>query len=134
MVRYFLPRVDLVGSDIRGLPLPLDLVHLRAIKETRQRQATVDGRLADEKTRPAAERSVRKLKEFMNLSFPVLLDSGGLLKKFGDPRVLGAALPLFVVIGRDAKIAHYHVGHYDVHQDQRLKELDDAVLAALEKK
>ncbi len=94
----------------------------------------VDGRLGDEKTRSAAERSVRKLKQFMNLSYPVLLDSGGLLKQFGDPRLLGANLPLFVVVGPDGKIVHYHVGHYDVHQDQGLKELDQVVLKALEKK
>lgn len=113
----------------------LDFVHHRRRDGgVRVYGVAVDGRLADEKTRPAAQRSVRKLKEFMNLSFPVLLDDGALLKKFGDPRVLGATLPLFVVIGRDGKIAHYHVGHYDVHQDQGLKELDDALVAALEKK
>jgi hypothetical protein len=94
----------------------------------------VDGRLGDDKTRAAGERSVRKLKAFMNLSYPVLLDSGALVKQFGDPRLVGANLPLFVVIGPDQKICHYHVGHYDVHQDQGLKELDDAVLKALEKK
>jgi hypothetical protein len=94
----------------------------------------VDGRLADEKTRPSAERSVKKLKSFMNLSYPVLLDSGGLLKKFGDPRLLGASLPLFVVIGPDQKIIHYHVGHYEVSQDQGLTELDQVVLKALEQK
>ncbi|MBI3836540.1 MAG: TlpA family protein disulfide reductase [Planctomycetia bacterium] len=94
----------------------------------------VDGRLADENTRGAAERGVRKLKSFMNLSYPVLLDSGALVKQFGDPRLLGASLPLFVVVGPDQKIIHYHVGHYEVHQDQGLKELDQVVLKALEKK
>jgi len=94
----------------------------------------VDGRLADDKTRAAAERSVRKLKSFMNLSYPVVLDTSGVLKQFGDPRLVGASLPLFVVIGSDGKVAHYHAGHYDVHQDQGLKELDAAVSAALEKK
>jgi peroxiredoxin len=94
----------------------------------------VDGRLAEEKTRAAAERSVKKLKAFMNLSYPLILDSGGLVKQFGDPRVIGASLPLFVVIGPDQKIIHYHVGHYEVHQDQGLKELDEAVLKALDKK
>lgn len=94
----------------------------------------VDGRLGDEKTRAAAERSVKKLKSFMNLSYPVVLDSGGLIKQFGDPRLLGASLPLFVVVGPDQKIIHYHVGHYEVHQDQGLKELDQVVLEALEKK
>ena len=94
----------------------------------------VDGRLADEKTRAAAERGVRKLKSFMNLSYPVLLDSGPLVKQFGDPRLLGASLPLFVVVGPDQKIIHYHVGHYEVHQDQGLKELDEVVQKALEAK
>ena len=93
----------------------------------------VDGRLADEKTRPAAERSVKKLKAFMNLSYPVLLDSGSLVKQFGDPRLLGANLPLFVVVGRDGKIIHYHVGHHKVHQEQGLDELDRVVGEALEK-
>ncbi len=110
------------------------LHHRRKAGGVRVYGVAVDGRLTDEATRPAAERSVRKLKEFMNLSFPVLLDGGSLLKKFGDPRMLGAALPLFVVIGRDGKIAHYHVGMYDVHQDQGLKELDEAVIEAAAKK
>jgi len=48
----------------------------------------VDSRLGDEKTRTAAERSVKRIKAFMNLSYPVLLDSGALLKQFGDPRLL----------------------------------------------
>ncbi|MEX0978750.1 MAG: TlpA disulfide reductase family protein, partial [Pirellulales bacterium] len=78
----------------------------------------VNGRLGDDEKRGAAERSVRKLKAFMNLSYPVLLDAGSLLKQFGDPRVVGGNLPLFVVIGPDQKIIHYHVGHYEVHQDQ----------------
>ena len=90
----------------------------------------VDGRLAEEKTRGEATRSVKKLKAFMNLSYPILLDSGALLKQFGDPRPLGANLPLFVVIGPDQKIIHYHVGTYDVHQDQGLKQLDEVVLKA----
>ncbi len=94
----------------------------------------VDGRLADEKTRGAAERSVKKLKGFMNLSYPIVLDSGGLVKQFGDPRLLGANLPLFVVIGRDGKIAHYHVGHHKVHQEQGLTDLDRVVGETLDKK
>jgi hypothetical protein len=94
----------------------------------------VNGRLGDDQTRAGAERSVKKLKAFMNLSYPVLLDAGSLLKQFGDPRVVGGNLPLFVVIGPDQKIIHYHVGHYDVHQDQGLKELDEVVQKALEKK
>lgn len=93
----------------------------------------VDGRLSDEKTRGAAERSAKKLKQFMNLSYPILLDSGGLLKQFGDPRLLGAALPLFVVVGSDGKVLHYHVGNYEVDRDKGLKELDEVVATALGK-
>jgi hypothetical protein len=110
------------------------MFHRRKDAGLRVYGVAVDGRLADEKTRGAAERSVRKLTAFMNLSYPVLLDNGALVKQFGDPRLVGANLPLFVVVGPDQKIRHYHVGHYDVHQDQGLKELDDAVLDALQKK
>jgi peroxiredoxin len=94
----------------------------------------VNSRLADETTRGAAERSVKKLKSFMNLSYPVLLDGGGLLRQFGDPRVIGASLPLFVVVGPEGTIVHYHVGTYEVQQDQGLKELDDVVAGLLGKK
>ncbi len=90
----------------------------------------VNPRLSDESTRAAAVRSTKKLKSFMNLSYPVLLDEGGLLRQFGDPRVVGASLPLFVVVGPEGTILHYHVGTYDVQQDQGLKELD-AVAAEL---
>lgn len=79
-------------------------------------------------------RSVKKLKAFMNLGYPVLLDGGDVLKKFGDPRPLGARLPLFVVIGPDGKIAHYHVGHYKVHPDRGLEELDRVVGKLLARK
>lgn len=68
----------------------------------------------------------------MNLSYPLVLDSGVLLKQFGDPRPLGASLPLFVVVGPQGKILHYHVGTYEVHQDQGLKELDQVIGRALE--
>ncbi len=64
----------------------------------------------------------------MNLGYPILLDNGTLLKEFGDPRVLGAGLPLYVVIGPDGKVAHYFVGHYEVHRNEGLKQLD-AVLS-----
>lgn len=94
----------------------------------------VDGRLADDKTRAAAVSSVKKLKAFMNLSYPVLLDAGPLVKQFGDPRIVGSTLPLFVVIGPDGKIAHYHVGTYEVRQDQGLKELDQVVTDLMGKK
>lgn len=94
----------------------------------------VDGRLAEEASRRAATSSIRKLKSFMNLSYPLVLDSGGLIKQLGDPRGVGATLPLFVVVGRDGKIAHYHVGYYGIDRERGLKELDAAIAAALEMK
>ena len=90
----------------------------------------VDGRLQAEGTRRAAAAGVRKLKSFMNLTYPILLDEGTLIKQFGDPRLLGASLPLFVVVGRDGKVAHYHVGFYPVDREAGLKQLD-AVVARL---
>ncbi|HVX61958.1 MAG TPA: TlpA disulfide reductase family protein [Pirellulales bacterium] len=94
----------------------------------------VDGRFGDESARGAATSGVRKLKSFMNLSYPILLDSGSLVKQFGDPRLVGATLPLFAVIGPDGKIMHYHVGYYPVDLRQGLKELDDVVAQALKSK
>jgi hypothetical protein len=38
------------------------------------------------------------------------------------------------VIGPDQRIKHYHVGHYNVESDQGLRELDDVVVKALDKK
>lgn len=94
----------------------------------------VDGRFGDEATRSEATSGVRKLKSFMNLSYPILLDSGALVKQFGDPRLVGAELPLFAVIGADGKILHYHVGFYPVDLQQGLKELDQIVDKALKSK
>ncbi len=94
----------------------------------------VDARLSDEAKRGAAVRSAAKLVSFMNLSYPLLLDSGGLLKEFGDPRLLGAQLPLFVVIDAEGKIAHYFVGCYEVDRDAGLKQLNDVLTAALKKR
>lgn len=94
----------------------------------------VDGRLADEASRPAATRSVRKLREFMNLGYPILLDGGELLKAFGDPRLVGGTLPLVVVLDRSGKIVHYHVGFYAVDMDKGLKALDEVVARTLLRK
>lgn len=110
----------------------LDFLHQQRKKdEVRVYGVAVDARLRDEQERGAALRSVRKFQSFMNLGYPLLLDDGKLLKKFGDPRQLGAELPLFVVIGRDGKISHYHVGNYEVDANLGLKELDGIVGEAL---
>jgi hypothetical protein len=93
----------------------------------------VDPRLADDDTRRAAVNAARKLQQFMNLSYPILLDDGRLLKRLGDPRPGGGKLPLFIVVGKDGKIADYHAGLYDVKANAGLAELnvalDEAVAA-----
>jgi hypothetical protein len=93
----------------------------------------VDGRLADEQTRRAAITGVRKLKSFMNLTYPIYLDGGSVIKQFGDPRLVGAQLPLFIVVGPDGKILHYHVGFYEVDRQDGLKKLDAQVSEILKK-
>lgn len=81
-----------------------------------------------------ALRSVRKLREFMNLGYPIATDDGTLVAKFGDPRKLGAKLPLWVVIDPDGKIAHYHVGFYAIKPDEGLRPLDEAVMKQIKTK
>ena len=83
---------------------------------------------AKPETQGAAKRSVRKLREFMNLTYPIALDSGGLIKQLGDPRLLDASLPLWVVVGPDGKIAHYHVGVFPINPDEGLRDLDAVVV------
>ena len=87
----------------------------------------VDPRLNDEETRRASLASAKKLKSFMNLSYAIGHDDGALLKRVGDPRVAGGKLPLFVVIGRDGKVAAYHAGLFDVKANEGLAELDSTV-------
>ena len=88
----------------------------------------VDPRLAKSSSRPAAVRSVRKLKSFMNLSYDVTLDSGTLLRKFGDPQKTGAKLPLWVVIDPQGKVALYHVGFYQIKPNEGLRALDGKLI------
>ncbi len=93
----------------------------------------VDGRLRDQSQQGAVKAGIRKLRNFMNLTYPVVLDDGALLADFGDPRRVGANLPLFVVIDPAGTITHYHVGHYEVDPRMGLVDLDWAVSAAAEK-
>lgn len=88
----------------------------------------VDARLSDEARKSQSTRSVKKLRDFMNLNYDVALDDGSLLSKFGDPRSIGAKLPLWVVIAPDGKIAHYHVGYYDIKPDEGLSGLDEVLI------
>lgn len=93
----------------------------------------VNSLLEDPARRSLAVRSTRKLKEFMNLSYPIATDDGTLLRKLGDPRSLGAKLPLWVVVAPDGTIAHYKVGYYDIKPDEGLRPLDDAVVELIRK-
>lgn len=72
-------------------------------------------------------RSIRKLTEFMNLSYPIGYDDGSLLKALGDPRDARGQLPLWIVITPAGKITHYHAGFYEVDARQGLKELESAL-------
>ena len=93
----------------------------------------VDERFANPTQTAAANRSMKKLLEFLNVGYEVGVDDGSLLSMFGDPRDIGAPLPLWVVIGHDGKVTHYHTGFYDIKPDEGLKQLDEAVIEALRK-
>jgi peroxiredoxin len=86
-----------------------------------------DERLTRDETRSDAVRSVRRLQAFMNVGYPIALADAETLTKFGDPMRLGAELPLTVIVDRDGKIAHYHLGLYEVDRDRGLAEVDRAV-------
>jgi peroxiredoxin len=88
----------------------------------------VDARLAEQQSAPAALKSIQKLKSFMNLDYGIAIDDGKLLAKFGDPTKFGAKLPLWVVIGPDGKVAHFHAGFYKINPDEGLRELDDLLV------
>ena len=88
----------------------------------------VDARLAEQQSAPAALKSINKLKSFMNLDYGIAIDDGKLLAKFGDPTKYGAKLPLWVVIGPDGKVAHFHAGFYKINPDEGLRELDDLLV------
>jgi peroxiredoxin len=87
----------------------------------------VDERFDDPETRRAAMASVKRLQAFMNLDYPLLIDGGDQIEKFGDPRAAGAKLPLVIVIGADGKVIHYRAGLYDVDRDRGLHELDAVI-------
>ena len=94
----------------------------------------VDERFSNPQQSAAANRSMKNLVEFMKLGYDLATDDGTILADFGDPRTLGAPLPLWIVIGRDGKVSHYHTGIYNIKPDEGLKQLDDAVIEALRRK
>ena len=88
----------------------------------------VDGRIAETGSATAAVKSIQKLKSFMNLAYPIAVDDGKLLARFGDPTRHGAKLPLWVVIGPDGNVAHFHAGFYKINPDEGLQELDELLV------
>ena len=87
----------------------------------------VDSRFTNPMTRDAGIRSVKRLINFMKLGYEVTIDTGAVLNQFGNPTRLGEELPLWIVIDRNGKIAHYHTGYYDIDNTRGLKELDELV-------
>lgn len=91
----------------------------------------VDGRLADPQTAPATLKSIQKLRGFMNLSYPIATDDGKVLERFGDPRRVGAKLPLWIVIDSEGKVASFHPGHFQINPDEGLRELDNLLVSLI---
>jgi len=83
--------------------------------------------LQDSEQTRQAQRSARKLQEFMNLSYPIGWDDGSLIRSLGDPRESGGELPLWVIIGPDGNVAHYSAGFYEVDRRAGLRELNEAL-------
>ena len=93
----------------------------------------VDRRLADKSLAPTVLRSIKKLQGFMNLSYPVTIDGGALLEKFGDPERVGAKLPLWVLIDPSGKVVEYKVGTYEIQPNTGLTQLDKKVTGLIRK-
>jgi hypothetical protein len=93
----------------------------------------VERRLADKTQAPAIRRSITKLQSFMNLGYPVTIDDGTLLEKFGDPERVGAKLPLWVLIDPNGTVVEYKLGNYDIKADEGLSQLDKKVTALIRK-
>lgn len=92
---------------------------------------STDRRLRSKESAGAARRSIRKLRNFMNLSYEIAGDvDGSVLKAFGDPTRFDAELPLWVVIGPDGDVLHYKTGFYEIDRDRGLLELDEVVTEA----
>ncbi len=72
-------------------------------------------------------RQIASFVRFMNLSYPVLLDTSNAIERFGDPRQTKARLPLYVVVDRTGKVAGYHVGPWSNSPDVGLAELAELI-------
>jgi peroxiredoxin len=132
-VLHFWPYRDTPLEEPYGQVGYLDfLVRKRAKDPVQIIGVTVDERVADESQRRSVAAAARKFRDFMNLGYPIVLDDGAFLKQFGDPRNAGGKLPVFVVIGKDGKVAEYRAGLYDVTPQEGLAELDKIIGKLLE--
>ncbi len=108
--------------------------YLEFLKTKRQRHnvqiigIAVNSLTEDPQQSAQALKSARQLSKFMNLSYPIATDNGSVIRKFGDPRKVGAKLPLWVVVAPDLTIADFRVGYYDIDPNRGLYELDDTVV------
>lgn len=144
-----LTRADLAGKvtvlhfwEYRDVPLEepygqigfLDFLSRKRQKEGVNVYGVVvhDPAEGDPGVRRRASQSATRLKNFMNLSYPLLVDDGKAVSDLGDPRITGAKLPLFIVIGPDERVVEYHSGLYEVQRDRGLEELDAAITKALQ--
>ena len=132
-VFHFWPYRDTPLEEPYGQVGYLDfLVRKRAKDPVQIIGVTVDERVADESQRRSVAAAARKFRDFMNLGYPIVLDDGTFLKRFGDPRRAGGKLPVFVVIGKNGKVAEYRAGLYDVTPQEGLAELDKIIGKLLE--
>lgn len=110
----------------------LDFLHRKRSKsDVAVVGVAVNGAFSDPGTRAKPARSAKTLAGFMNLGFPLASDDGTLLESFGDPRPLGAGLPLWVVIDQDGIVRAYKSGLYDAGANEGLKELDSLIVKLL---
>ncbi len=70
----------------------------------------------------------------MNVSYPILGDSGELVRKLGDPRAAGAELPLWVVVDKAGKVQVWKNGYYQIDSRDGLKELQTTIDGFLKQK
>lgn len=84
----------------------------------------------DPEQKQALRAQVRKFRDLMNVSYPILLDDGSLLGRLGDPRKVKQDLPLFVVVDSKGNVVEYKAGEYDVKANEGLKELETIVKQA----
>ena len=113
--------------------------YLDFLAQKRKDQVQVVGiishkQVQDPKTAKLALQSARKLRDFMNIGYPLGHETQGALAALGDPRTFEVDLPLWVVIGKDGTVLHYHVGYYEVDSNRGLEELDGVVERALKGK